>query len=327
MNKKNILVTGGYGFIGSNFINHLIDNYEEFNLINLDYYGIGAHALNVKKANTGQNITHYTWDIAHDITHGLKVDLPFDYVFHFANECHIDPTVGTPDSFIHSNVSGTLQTLELAHRIGVKRVIIVSSDRVTGSIKTGTAKEHAKYNPSTVYGASKAAAELVAKAYGISYGIDVVTTRCSNVFGVNQPSDKLIPMVIKNALAGEPITIEGDGKQRRVWTYVDNYIRDLIYIAENGKKNETYNIGHGYELSNIELVKMILNILDKKEELIQYVPTEKYIDFRYALNTDKLSRLRYEIDCKLPPVPSSGVLMGKDQYFTKKLTETIELYK
>jgi len=205
----------------------------------------------------------------------------------------------------------------MARRIGVKRVILVSTDEVTGSIKTGSTKEFAKYDPSSVYSATKASAEMLAKAYYKTHGMDVVTTRCSNNFGPNQFEEKLIPKVIKNALSDKKIPIYDEGLQRREWTYVEDHVKDLIVVAEHGKKGEIYNVGDGFEFSNIDIVKRILNILDKTDDLLQFVPNaRKGHDFRYSIDLSKIKKLKEQCGIELN-------IIG----FEERLDKTINYYK
>lgn len=321
MENKNILVTGGYGFIGSNFINYLIDNYEGFNLINVDKYGVGAKRSNVKQQKEGQTVEHIEKDICNGLLNGEEVSLPFDYVFHFAAESHVDRSIDGPKPFIMSNVLGTTQLLEDCKQMGVKRFIMVSSDEVYGSVKKPT-KEFAKYNPSSVYSASKASAELLCNAYSTTHGMDIITTRCSNNFGPNQYEEKLIPKVIKNAIDGKKIPIYDKGEQIREWTYVKSHIIELINVAELGKSGETYNVGRGFELTNIELVKKILKILDKPEDLIEFIPNaRKGHDFKYSISRDKVKKL-YTGDNVLRSFFEYGEFV-----FEKDLEKTIESYK
>lgn len=324
MNGKRILMTGGCGFIGSNFINYLIDNYEDFRLINFDYEGIGSNKSFVKEPKENQEVHHIKWNIANDILKNRTWDdLPFDYLFHFAAESHVDRSISTPEPFIDSNVKGTIQMLELARKIGIKKTILVSTDEIYGSVKK-PAKETAKYNPSSVYSASKASAEMLANAYKTTYDMDIIITRCSNNFGPNQFEEKLIPKVIKNALEGKEIPVYDKGEQIREWTWVNDHITDLIFVAENAPKGEIYNVGSGYSISNIELVKEILKILDKSEDLIKFIPNARLgHDFKYAIDTSKISKLKDK---------SGGVLLEDDiglnrKYFIQKLKQTIEYYE
>lgn len=294
MNGKRLLITGGCGFIGSNFINYLIDNYDDFRLINFDFEGIGSNKSFIKELRTDkQEIHHIRWDISRDIIKNrVWDDLPFDYLINFAAESHVDRSITTPEPFISSNVMGTMQMLELARKIGIKRVIHISTDECVGSVKK-PAKETAKYNPSSVYSASKASAEMICNAYKLTYGMDIIITRCGNNYGPNQFEEKLIPKAIKNALNGEKIPVYDKGEQVREWVFVEDHIKDIIFVAEYGKSGEIYNVGrYGYPLKNLDLVKKILKILNKSEELIEFKPNARLgHDFKYAINTDKLKQL------------------------------------
>ena len=297
MNKKNILVTGGYGFIGSNFINYLIDNYDEFNLINFDKQGIGSNPNNVKEPrNDKQVIHHFKWDISNSLlSKDSDLDLPFDYMFHFAAESHVDRSISDPSSFVDSNVKGTMNVLELARMIGVKRVILISTDEVYGSVSEPV-KEDYVYNPSSVYSASKASAEMIAQSYKTTYDMDIIITRCSNNFGINQYEEKLIPKVINNAKNGVEIPIYDKGKQIREWTDVQEHIIDVIFVAEHAPSGEIYNVGRGYSTSNIDLVKNILKIMGKSKKLIKFIPNARLgHDFKYSIDTSKLQELRKKV--------------------------------
>jgi len=321
MNSKNILVTGGCGFIGSNFINYLIDTYDEFNLINLDKYGIGSNINNIKLIRTQSQVIHtIKWDISDPLLPlNDDISLPFDYLFHFAAESHVDRSISTPAPFIQSNVMGTMQMMENARKMGIKRIINVNTDEVYGSVNKAVT-EKASYNPSSIYSASKASSELICNAYKKTYGLNIITTRCSNNYGVNQYEEKLIPKVINNALNNVTIPIYDEGKQIREWTYVKDHIRDLIFLAKYGKSGEIYNVGKGYSISNIKLVKHILNILNKSENLIEFVPNARLgHDFKYSINTSKLNKLKLE----------KNEFIGKTitkKYFLEQLNSTITYY-
>lgn len=314
-------MTGGLGFIGSNFINYLIDNYDEFKLINFDFEGIGSNVDNIKEPKTDkQEIHHIKWDISYDIIKNKElIGLPFDYLFHFAAESHVDRSIDTPEPFVRSNVLGTIQLLELARKIGVKRFVNISTDEVVGSVKRA-ATENKPYNPSSVYSASKASAEMMCNAYMVTYGMDIVTTRCGNNYGPNQYTEKLIPKVITNALNDKTIPIYDDGKQIREWCFVEDHVKDVIYVAKNGKSGEIYNVGTGYPLTNIKLVKHILDILNKPEELIEFQPNARLgHDFKYSLDIGKLQKLKH--------TNSDQILGNVDRkYFNNKLKQTIEHY-
>lgn len=328
MNNTNILVTGGCGFIGSNFIRYLFDNYTNVGVLNLDFMGHGSNNYHKQFPYGEGNIYHhYNGDISKldRIVVDEKdkdVKLPFDIIFNFAAESHVDRSISTPRPFIESNVMGTLQMLEFARKMGCRRFVQVSTDEVYGSAdeKDYSFEEFEVYNPSSVYSASKASAEMLCSAYSKTYGMDIVITRCSNNYGPLQFEEKLIPKVIHNALNDIKIPVYDEGTQRREWSYVDDHIEDLITVAMYGGKGHIYNVGDGYEMDNLSLVKKILKVLDKPESLIEFVPNARPgHDFRYAINTNKLHKLKSFINIQPREIT--------EEYFTKKLTETIEYYK
>lgn len=317
-------MTGGLGFIGSNFINYLIDNYDDLRIINFDFEGIGSNLNNVKDTRTeNQEIHHIKWDISYDILKNRTWDdLPFDYLFHFAAESHVDRSISTPEPFVRSNVMGTLQMLELSRKIGIKRVVYISTDEIGGSVEKPI-KENCNYNPSSVYSATKASAEMICNAYKQTYGMDIVITRCGNNYGKNQFEEKLIPKVITNALKGEKIPVYDEGEQIREWVWVNDHIGDIIFVAQHGKSGDIYNVGQGYSITNLELVKKILKMLDKSEDLIEFVPNARRgHDFKYSLNLDKLYKLRNNIEKMNIYYPKIS-----ESYFDKMLQETIKHYE
>lgn len=322
MNNKKILVTGGCGFIGSNFINYILKNYKNNIIFNLDCLGVGSRESNVDYVNSvnGNIYEFFKWNISNPLESVNSVHCNFDYLFHFAAESHVDRSISGPEPFIQSNVMGTLQILEFAKKHNIKKVICISTDEVTGSIKKGSVKEFAKYNPSSVYSASKAASELLCNAYIKTHNLDVVITRCSNNYGPRQYREKLIPKVIYNCIHNLEIPVYDKGEQRREWSYVDDHIKDLLVVAQYGKSGEIYNVGCGYEISNIEIVNYIIEKLGQNKSLIKFIPNARLgHDFRYSINLSKLRKLKIENDLEINSID--------EEYFKNKLNETIEWFK
>lgn len=303
MNNKKILITGGYGFIGSNFINHMIDTYDAFEITNVDFLGAGSNINNINKPkNDNQKITN----VIHDIfAYPYKLDNEkYDYVIHFAAESHVDRSITTPTPFIESNIVGTFNILEYVKNSGSGRMIMISTDEVYGSMgETEKATEDFPINPSSVYSASKAAAENLCNAYVKTYGLDIITTRCSNNYGPNQFEEKLIPKVVYHIMEGLPIPVYDEGQQVREWTYVLDHVKDIIILLEYGITGEVYNIGHGVAMKNIDLVNLIKSITlttmeadtGKAEDNspIEFLPNARPAhDYRYAISLQKINELK-----------------------------------
>lgn len=292
MNNKKILVTGGYGFIGSNFINYLIKTYDEFELTNIDYLGFGSNISNVNSPlKDTQKINHIVRDL-YSYPDYLN-NKQFDVIVHFAAESHVDRSIISPMPFIESNVMGTLNMLEYTKNSKSGRFIYISTDEVYGSIKEGSFKEDAPLNPSSAYSASKASGELLCNSYNVTHGLDIIITRCSNNFGPNQFEEKLIPKVVYNCINNLPIPVYDEGLQRREWTYVETHVYEILLLIEKGISGETYNVGLSrVEKTNIDIVNSIINIMGASTDLIQFIPNARLgHDFRYSINTDKLLEL------------------------------------
>ena len=215
-----------------------------------------------------------------------------DVVYHLAAESHVDRSIENSSIFVETNVLGTLNILEATRKFG-KRTVLVSTDEVYGSITTGFADEDYPLNPSSPYSASKAAADLLAISYHRTYGTDVVITRCANNYGPRQYPEKLIPLVISKALAGEKLPVYGDGTNIRDWIHVNDHCQGLMLAMESGKSGEIYNFGDIEHVRNIDLVRRILGLLEISEELIEFVPDRLGHDFRYAITS---TRAKYELN-------------------------------
>lgn len=289
---KQILVTGGAGFIGSNFIEYILAKYPDYKIINLD---------KLTYAGNKKNFMHVD-EKRHEFVHGDICDksLVFNimkdcsFVVHFAAESHVDRSINHSEDFINTNVLGTHVLLEAARELGhLEKFIHISTDEVYGSIEQGAFVETDNLAPSSPYSASKAGSDLLAHAYFTTYGLPVIITRSSNNFGPRQYPEKVIPLFITNALADKNLPVYGTGENRRDWIFVEDNCAGVDVVLHNGKIGEFYNIGGGNDVSNIDLTRRILKILGKSEDLITFVDDRLGHDFRYSLNCDKLKKLGF----------------------------------
>src|SRR3982750_458204 len=283
-----ILVTGGCGFIGSNFIRYILQHYKPASVTNVDaltYAGNPANLAGVVE-EFGERYEFFKADIANaDAMDALMTEHQFYAVINFAAESHVDRSINDPGNFIHTNVIGTSVLLDCARRHGVQRFVQISTDEVYGSLgKTGKFSEDSPLDPSSPYSSSKAGADLLALACHKTYGQDVVVTRCSNNYGPYQFPEKLIPLMIIKALREEPLPVYGDGMNVRDWIHVDDHCAGVIAALFEGKPGTVYNFGGGTEIANIDLVKLILKKLRKPESLISFVTDRLGHDRRYAID-------------------------------------------
>ena len=286
-----LLVTGGAGFVGSNFIRYAIQNHADWYVLNLDKL---TYAGNLENLLDIESSPRYAF-IKGDIADGRLVDNllagGIDAVVNFAAESHVDRSIMGASPFIWTNVTGTQVLLDGARQHEVKRFVQISTDEVYGSLgEKGRFNEGSSLSPNSPYAASKAAADLLCRAYHHTYGLPVIITRSSNNFGPYQFPEKLIPLVITNAIEDKPIPVYGDGLNVRDWLYVEDNCSAIALVLQNGKPGEIYNIGGGCEVSNIELVKTILSKLNKPLSLIEFVKDRPGHDRRYALDCSKLEK-------------------------------------
>lgn len=290
-----ILVTGGAGFIGTNFIKYIMDRHKDDEVLCVDKLTYAGNRGNLAEF---ENDSRFEFCKA-DICDKDKIEKIFrgyapDCVINFAAESHVDRSLVNPSAFIETNVVGTQILLDAVNKYQIKRFHQVSTDEVYGDLPLDRPElkfnEESMLKPSSPYSASKAAADLLVLAYHRSFKTPVTVSRCSNNYGLYQHFEKLIPHMISLALCGKPLTVYGDGKNVRDWIYVDDHCRAIDMIIRGGKSGEVYNVGGGNEISNIGLVRMILSLLKKPEALIEYVADRPGHDRRYAINSDKLSR-------------------------------------
>jgi len=286
--QSRVLVTGGCGFIGSNFVQYMLAQYPDYQIINFDALTYAGNPDNLRDI---EHNPHYTFKKG-DITKAEDVALVMknvDYVVHFAAESHVDRSIQGPEIFTQTNVLGTQILLDFSKAKGIKKFVHISTDEVYGSLgKTGCFTESTPLAPNSPYSASKAGSDLLARAYYHTFGFPVIITRCSNNYGQYQFPEKLIPLMITNALENKKLPVYGDGKNVRDWLYVGDHCRAIDVVLHRGKAGEVYNIGGNNEWHNIDIVKLILKELGKPDSLIEYVTDRLGHDRRYAIDASKI---------------------------------------
>jgi dTDP-glucose 4,6-dehydratase len=295
MANMHILVTGGCGFIGSNFIRRMLSK-SEYTITNLDKL---TYAGNLENLHDLEGDPRYRF-IKGDIAEACDVEQAFQEqphsVVNFAAESHVDRSILDPDAFIRTNIYGTYLLLEAARKTSVKKFMQVSTDEVYGSLPPmGKFREETPLSPNSPYSASKASADMLAMAYFKTFRFPVLITRCSNNYGPYQFPEKLIPLLITNALEGKDIPVYGDGMNIRDWIHVEDHCEAIALVLEKGEAGNVYNVGADNERTNLEIVKLILNVLEKPHSLIRYVTDRPGHDRRYAIDNGKIkSKLGFE---------------------------------
>jgi len=299
-----LLVTGGCGFIGSNFIRFVLRNHPDWKIVNLDKLTYAGNLKNLEGIEANARYKFVRGDIAdRALVDKLFSEEKFNVVVNFAAESHVDRSILDPSPFIETNIKGTQILLEAAREYPVERFVQVSTDEVYGSLgETGFFTEESPLRPNSPYAASKAAADLLCRAYHKAYGIPVIITRSSNNYGPYQFPEKLIPLMIRNALIGKELPVYGEGKQVRDWLYVEDNCQAIDLVLQKGRVGEIYNIGGGCEKRNIEVVEMICDILERlvpdtvalygsPRARIRFIkdPRGAAHDFRYALDCSKIA--------------------------------------
>lgn len=288
----NILVTGGAGFIGSNFIRYILGKYPEYRVINLDKLTYAGNLENLSGVDTDPRYAFEKGDICDKTRVQLCITrYEIDAIVNFAAESHVDRSIIGAATFIQTNVVGTNVLLEVAKELKIRRFLQVSTDEVYGSLgATGKFTEETPLHPNSPYSASKASADLLALAYQHTFGLPVVISRCSNNYGPYQFPEKLIPLMIANALEKRSLPVYGDGMNIRDWLHVKDHCSALDIILHRGNVGEVYNIGGNNEKPNIEIVKLILKNLKQPESLITFVKDRPGHDRRYAIDSSKMQR-------------------------------------
>ncbi|MEN6371396.1 MAG: dTDP-glucose 4,6-dehydratase [Armatimonadota bacterium] len=306
---KRMLVTGGAGFIGSNYVRYALNKYPDYQITVLDALTYAGNLDNLADLS-GPRMDF----IKGDIRNREDVDGPVhdaDLVVNFAAESFVDRSILEPDSFITTDVLGTHVLLEAARKHGVERFLHVSTDEVYGDVAEGSSPETAPIRPNSPYSASKAGGDILARSYFVTYGLPVVITRGSNTYGPYQHPEKLIPLFISNAIDNKQLPVYGDGKQVRDWLHVMDHCLGIDTVLHNGVLGEAYNVGGGNERTNMEITSLILKYLDKPASLIKYVADRPGHDRRYSVDTAKLRGIGWK-----PQHP-----------FEEGLKETVEWYR
>ena len=312
-----ILVTGGLGFIGSNFVSNVLKS--DNHVVNIDSKTYASTDNSYLKFETLPNYKYYNVDINNFKDVDLLINkYSFDKIFHFAAESHVDNSISNPFLFAKTNIIGTLNLLESYKKLNKKNKLFihVSTDEVFGSIEDGTFNELSPYIPNSPYSASKASSDHFVRSYFITHKLPVIITNCSNNYGRFQNKEKFIPTIIKSLIGRKKIPVYGNGKNIREWIYVEDHINALIHLSKNGQIGESYCIGSDNEFSNINLVKKICKIFDEltdhqnSQDLISFIEDRKGHDFRYAINSSKIQMTGWK--CKFD--------------FEESLKKTVEWY-
>ena len=334
---KTILITGGAGFIGSNFIPYFLKKYTDYRLINLDKLTYAGNLENLKEVEQESRYKFVKGDICNrELIEYLFTEYDIRGVIHFAAESHVDNSISGPEIFVQTNVHGTFTLLDVAKNYWMEspfqykqaysgcRFHHISTDEVYGTLgETGLFTEETPYAPNSPYSASKAGSDLIARSYFHTYGLDIITTNCSNNYGPKQHNEKLIPTIIRSALAGKNIPIYGDGKNIRDWLYVLDHCKGIDLAYHEGKKGETYNIGGRNERNNNTIVHKVCEILDtlspqqngtSYRDLISYVKDRPGHDKRYAIDATKIEK---ELGWKADENFDSGIVKTVEWYLEK----------
>jgi dTDP-glucose 4,6-dehydratase len=287
-----ILITGGAGFIGSNFILRMMNSHPEVGIVNLDILTYAGNLNNLKGVEKNPRYTFIKGDICDpDIVNAIIKKHRVDTIIHFAAESHVDRSIAKASEFVRTNVLGTHNLLECARHQPISRFIHISTDEVYGSRLKGSFKENDILSPSSPYSASKAGSDLLALSYFKTYNLPVIITRCTNNFGPYQFPEKLIPLFVTNLIEGKKVPVYGTGKNIRDWIHVGDHCRAVEFVLDKGITGEIYNIGGGNEKTNIEITEKILKFLKKDDSSIEYVTDRPGHDFRYSLDCSKLLKM------------------------------------
>ncbi|ERJ29723.1 dTDP-glucose 4,6-dehydratase [Campylobacter concisus] len=339
---KTILVTGGAGFIGSNFVPYFLEKHPDYRLVNLDLLTYAGNLENLKECEKNQNYKFIKGDIRNrELVEFIFKEYDVQGVVHFAAESHVDNSIKCPDIFIQTNINGTFTLIDVAYKYWMKspfnykeeykdsRFHHISTDEVYGTLSLDSNElftEKTPYAPNSPYSASKASSDMIVRSYHETYGLNTVITNCSNNYGPKQHSEKFIPTIIKNALEKKPIPVYGDGKNIRDWLYVLDHCKGIDTVFHNGKSGETYNIGGRNEKTNLEIVNIVTTILDKEKpianfsykDLVAFVEDRAGHDRRYAIDASKIEK---ELHWKADENFESGIVKTIQWYLKNKFND------
>ena len=288
----NILVTGGMGFIGSNFISYMLNKYADYNIVNLDLITYAANVESLRSLEGDSRHTFIKGDIGDkQLVNSIIKEHQIQIIVNFAAESHVDRSISDPGVFVKTNVLGTQVLLDAANQNNINKFVQISTDEVYGSLgEAGYFTEETPLAPNSPYSASKAGADLLVRAYYETFNLPINITRCSNNYGPYQFPEKLIPLIVTNALEGKELPIYGDGKNIRDWLHVTDHCSAIDLVIHQGKEGEVYNIGGNNEKTNNEIVQLIVEKLGVSADLITYVPDRLGHDRRYAIDSGKISK-------------------------------------
>ena len=287
---KRVLVTGGAGFIGSNFIHYILNKYDDYEIVNFDKLTYAGNLENLADIQDDKRYRFIRGDICNREAVAAAIK-DADIVINFAAESHVDRSIEDPGSFIQTDVFGTFVLLEASRNNEVSLYVQISTDEVYGSIENGSFKETDPLKPNSPYSASKAGADMIVRSFNKTYGLPIIITRSSNNFGPNQYPEKVIPLFVTNLIDDIPVPLYGDGMNVRDWIYVEDNCAGIDFAIHKGEPGEIYNIGGGNERPNIWITRKILEIMGKPESMIKYVKDRPGHDRRYSVNYDKLKSL------------------------------------
>lgn len=292
---KNVLVTGGAGFIGSAFVRHMVETYPQYNILCYDKLTYAGNLDNLLQVSDETNYRFQLGDIADRKTvRAILESNDIDTIVNFAAESHVDRSILQPDAFIHTDVVGAYILLDEGRKHGIGRFCHVSTDEVYGDIEHGFSIEDDRFLPNSPYAASKAGGELMVRAYQVTYDMDTVITRGSNTYGPFQYPEKLIPFFTTEAIDERILPLYGDGKQIRDWLFVDDHARGVDHVLHRGQSGEAYNLAGENQRFNIDVTERILELLNKPKTLVKHVPDREGHDRRYAMSAEKARQLGWE---------------------------------